>query len=128
MKINPAQLHAIKPLKPKAPNRAEQLAAAQEARHAFRDFVGQTFFGQMLKSLRSTQGKPAYFYGGQTEEIFRSQLDQTLAEKMTDASADQIADPMFRRQFPRQARVLDEEKKGQSHKLQLTDLGQLRRR
>jgi|GEM_PF-2231825 len=128
MKINPAQLHTIKPLKPKAPNHAEQLAAAQEARQAFQDFVGQTFFGQMLKSLRSTQGKPAYFHGGRAEEIFRSQLDQTLAEKMTDASADQIAGPMFKRQFPHQARLLAEEKKEQSKKLQLTDLDQLRRR
>jgi Rod binding domain-containing protein len=128
MKINPAQLHAIKPLGPTAPNHTEQLTAAREARQAFRDFVGQTFFGQMLKSMRSTQGKPAYFHGGQTEEIFRSQLDQTLAEHMTEASADQIADPMFRRQFPREARVLAAEKKEQTEIFQLADLDQLRRR
>ena len=128
MKINPAQLQAIKPLRLTAPNRAQQLATARETQQAFRDFVGQTFFGQMLKSLRSTQGKPAYFHGGQAEEIFRSQLDQTLAERMTEASADQIADPMFKRQFPREARVLAAEKKGQTEKLQLTDLNQLQRR
>jgi len=128
MKINPSQLHPIKPLRPMAQGRAEQLAAAKDARKAFRDFVGQTFFGQMLKSMRSTQGKPAYFHGGQAEEIFRSQLDQTLAEKMTEASADQIADPMFRRQFPKQAHLLASEEKGQREKLQLADLDQLRRR
>ena len=128
MKINPAQPRVMKPLHPTAPNHAEQLAGAREAQQAFRDFVGQTFFGQMLKSMRSTQGKPAYFHGGQAEEIFRSQLDQTLAERMTEASADQIADPMFKRQFPREARLLATEKKEPTEKLQMTDLDHLRRR
>ncbi len=128
MEINPALLQPIKPLRPATPNHAEQLAGARETQKAFRDFVGQTFFGQMLKSMRSTQGKPAYFHGGQAEEIFRSQLDQTLAERMTEASADQIAEPMFRRQFPRQAGLLAAEKKEQAAKTQLSDLDQLRRR
>jgi hypothetical protein len=66
-----------------------------ETQAAFRDFVGQTLFGQMLKSMRSTVGKPAYLHGGKTEEVFQQQMDQVLVEKMSDASADQIADPMF---------------------------------
>ena len=60
----------------------------------------------MLKSMRSTQDKPAYFHGGQAEEIFRGQLDQTLAQEMTKTSADKLADPMFRQQFPMQADLL----------------------
>jgi flagellar protein FlgJ len=69
-------------------------------RQAFSDFVGETFFGQMIKAMRSTVGKPAYFYGGQGEEVFRGQLDQIFAEQMTKASAEQFAEPMFERQFP----------------------------
>jgi Rod binding domain-containing protein len=72
----------------------------EDVREAFTQFVGQTFFGQMMKAMRSTVGKPAYFHGGRGEEVFQSQLDQTLAEHMTDASAEQFADPMFRLQFP----------------------------
>jgi flagellar protein FlgJ len=66
-----------------------------ELRKAFDAFVGETFFSQMLKSLRQAQGKPAYFYGGRTEEIFQQQLDQVLAEKLSRSSADRFTGPMF---------------------------------
>ncbi len=64
-------------------------------RKAFDDFVGQTFFQQMLASMRKTVGKPAYLYGGRAEEIFQGQLDQVLAEKMSAASADSFTGPMY---------------------------------
>lgn len=64
-------------------------------REAFHDFVGQTLFGQMLSSMRSTVGKPAYFHGGRGEEVFQQQLDELLVEKISDASASSVADPMF---------------------------------
>jgi hypothetical protein len=67
----------------------------EELRVAFQSFVGQTLFGQMLKAMRKTQKQPAYFHGGQTEEIFRQQLDQVLAEKLSDASGDKLSGPMF---------------------------------
>ena len=38
-----------------------------ELREKFTQFVGETFYGQMIKSMRSTVGKPAYFHGGQAE-------------------------------------------------------------
>ena len=68
---------------------------ATEAREVFDKFVGQTFYGQTLKALRSSQGKPAYFHGGRAEEIFQGQLDQMLAEKMSDASAKSFTGSMF---------------------------------
>ncbi len=64
-------------------------------RKAFNDFVGQTFFGQMLRSMRKTVGETAYFHGGRAEEIFTEQLDQVLAEKMSEASADSFTGPMY---------------------------------
>lgn len=66
-----------------------------ELRAAFDDFVGQTFYSQLLAGMRKTVGKPAYFHGGRAEEVFQSQLDQVLAEEMSQASASQITDPMF---------------------------------
>lgn len=66
-----------------------------ELKKSFTDFVGQTLFGQMLASMRETVDKPAYFHGGQTEEIFQQQLDRVMVEEITEASAEQIADPMF---------------------------------
>lgn len=64
-------------------------------REAFDDFVGQTFFSQLLASMRSTVDKPAYFHGGRAEEVFQGQLDQVLAERMSDAAADRFTGPMF---------------------------------
>lgn len=89
----------ILPVKPHTLASGPPLGAPQPpdepAREAFRDFVGQTLFGQMLASMRSTVDKPAYFHGGRTEEIFQQQMDQILVEDITEASADKIADPMY---------------------------------
>lgn len=70
-------------------------AEPDSLRKAFQDFVGQTFFAEMIKSYRSTQQEAAYFNGGRAEKIFQGQLDQTLAEELSQRSADKIADPMF---------------------------------
>jgi hypothetical protein len=64
-------------------------------RETFDEFVGQSFFGQMTSALRKTVGKPAYFHGGRAEEIFRGQLDQVLAQEISEASAAEISDPMY---------------------------------
>jgi Rod binding domain-containing protein len=106
MEINTAQLHSIKPLRPSAPSQAEQVEGAEKLRDAYRNFVGKTFFSQMLKSMQSTVGKAAYFDGGQTEEVFRSQLNDQLADNLSKSTAPQFADPMFEHQFPAQARLL----------------------
>lgn len=126
MKINPAQLGQVKPLRPGAPTDAERVDAARELRTVYREFVGKTFFGQMLKSMRSTVGEAAYFDGGQAEKVWQGQLDAQLAEHMTEASADQFADPMFRQQFPQQAALLAETEDKQL--ASLGDLSALRRR
>jgi peptidoglycan hydrolase FlgJ len=66
-----------------------------ETRQAFDQFVGETFFGQMIKAMRKSVGKPAYVHGGRAEEIFQEQLDQTMAQQISHASADQFTGPMF---------------------------------
>ena len=98
MRVNPsingaASTTWTQPAQPRPPDPADREDG--ELRKQFQAFVGQTLFGQMLKSMRKTVGKPAYFYGGRTEEIFRQQLDQVLAEKISEASADKFSDPMF---------------------------------
>jgi len=65
-------------------------------RETFNAFVGQTFFGQLISSMRSTQDDAAYFNGGRAEKIFQGQLDQVLSEELSKSSASQIADPMFK--------------------------------
>ena len=70
----------------------QSLAAVREA---FTDFVGQTFFTQVLAQMRKSVDKPAYFHGGQAEEIFQGQMDQVLAERLSESTADSFAGPMF---------------------------------
>ena len=67
---------------------------------AFDQFVGDTFFRQMLKSMRASIGKPAYFHGGQAEEIFQSQLDEILISDLAKATGDSLSADLFKRQFP----------------------------
>ena len=67
-----------------------------DLRKAFQDFVGQTLFSQMISSMRSTQDGAAYFDGGRAEKIFQGQLDQILSEKLSEASASKISDPMYK--------------------------------
>lgn len=69
--------------------------ASPKLREAFDQFVGETFYGQMLSSMRKTLGKPAYFHGGRAEEVFQGQLDQVLGEQLAKASADSFTGPMF---------------------------------
>lgn len=86
---------AIRQPLPEAPRLNQQDPKDSELGDAFGSFVGQTLFGQMLKAMRKTQDEPAYFHGGRGEEIFREQLDQVLAEKMSDACSDRFSKPMF---------------------------------
>jgi flagellar protein FlgJ len=69
--------------------------ATDELKTAFHDFVGQTFFGEMIKAYRSSQQPSKYFNGGRAEEIFQGQFDQVLTEKLSEASASKIAEPMY---------------------------------
>src|SRR5262249_22747021 len=61
----------------------------------FQDFVGSTFYREMLKALRSGQKHSKYFYGGQAEEIFRGQMDQQISEEPWHTHAPTLAAPMF---------------------------------
>ena len=71
-------------------------AKPSELRSAFDRFVGETFYGQMIASLRKTTSKPAYFHGGRAEEVFQSQFDQTVAQQLAASNAHSFTGPMFK--------------------------------
>lgn len=75
--------------------RAKTTENSGELREKFQEFVGQTFFTELIKSLRTSQKGAAYFDGGRAEEIFQGQFDQMMTEHLSDASAKSISDPMF---------------------------------
>jgi Rod binding domain-containing protein len=81
---------------PLAAKRLQQKGAApSQMRETFDSFVGETFYGQMLASMRKTVGKAAYFDGGRAEEIFRGQLDQVIAQDLAKSAAPSFTGPMF---------------------------------
>jgi Rod binding domain-containing protein len=81
-----------------ATNAAEKATAkvdGMDTKEAFQQFVGETFYGMMLKQMRQSVEQGPYFHGGQGEAIFQQQLDQVLVERMSAASADTFAEPMY---------------------------------
>jgi Rod binding domain-containing protein len=71
-------------------------------REKFQDFVGGTFYKEMLKSLRAAQRPSKYLNGGQAEKIFQGQMDQQIAEDLAHQYARHLADPLFEN-FSRQS-------------------------
>ncbi len=67
-----------------------------KVRQAFQEFVSGTFFRQMIKSLRSAQGEPAYFHGGQAERIFQGQFDEQIADDLASKHGEALAEPLFK--------------------------------
>ncbi len=107
MSIQSLKPISISPDKARLPNlgavHPSMRPGQDKTREAFQSFVGETLFGQMLKSMRKTVGKTPYFNGGRAEEVFQQQLDQVLAQKMSRTSGERLASPMFN-QFMMQQR------------------------
>jgi peptidoglycan hydrolase FlgJ len=97
LQINPNQLTTPQPSGLAALNApaSKKTGKNEELRESFDSFVGETFYGQMIKSMHKMHDKPAFLYGGRAEEAFQSQLDQTWAEQMSKANAHSFTDSMF---------------------------------
>ena len=96
--ISPNKLANVQPADMSALNAPGKRTAkdGDELRASFDSFVGETFYGQMIKSMHKMHGKPSYFYGGRAEEAFQSQLDQTWSEQMSKATAHSFTEPMYK--------------------------------
>ena len=68
----------------------------KQFRELLHQFIGQTLFGQMLKSMRATQEKNPYFHGGNAEDIYQSMLDMELTDQLTQATSKTLSDPMYK--------------------------------
>ena len=71
-------------------------ATEKQFRELLHQFIGQTLFGQMLKSMRATQEKNPFFHGGQAEEIYQSMLDMELTDQMTQSTSRTLSEPMYK--------------------------------
>lgn len=100
---------------------------AKELKEAFGQFVGETFFAQMLKSMRATVGEPAYFHGGHAEEQFQARLDQQIAEELASGGGG-FSDQLFESSFPKEAALLERTANESANESPLSQLDSLRRR
>ena len=110
---------------------AESVEEAKEVKKVYSQFVGENFYGMMLKSMRKTVGKPAYFHGGQAEEMFRARLDQQIAQDLASSPSNNISDALFEHQFPRHAETLRQAEQAlelQSEESPLAQLDALKKR
>lgn len=72
-------------------------AVSPQLRRQFNESVGSVFYTQMIKSLRSTVGKPAYLHGGQAEELFQSQLDQVVVTSLATRDGGGLSGSLWNR-------------------------------
>ncbi|MFQ5502219.1 MAG: hypothetical protein ACE5EQ_07940 [Phycisphaerae bacterium] len=66
-----------------------------ELRRNVGEFVGNAFYGTLLREMQDSKIKGKYFHGGRGEEIFQSQLNMEMSKRMGQASNDPIANKMY---------------------------------
>lgn len=59
------------------------------------EFVGNIFYGTLLREMSDSKVKGKYFHGGRGEEVFRGQLNMELAKRMGQSAGDPIAEKMY---------------------------------
>lgn len=67
-----------------------------ELRRRVDEFVGMTFYGTLLRTMRNSSMKGPYGHGGRGEEIFTGQLDTILAQRMGQASGSSLNEAVYR--------------------------------
>jgi len=75
-----------------APNRAK----GDTLRKQVGEFVGNVFYGTLMKQMQASKLKGKYLHGGRGEEVFKGQLHMELAKRMGQAAGDPIAESMYR--------------------------------
>ena len=55
------------------------------------EFVGNVFYGTLLKELQNSNLKSDLMHGGRGEEVFRGMLNMELARRMGQSPGDPIA-------------------------------------
>lgn len=69
--------------------------STDEVKKTFTSVFGEMLYFEMLKGMRKTLDKPAYFNGGPAEDIFTQQLDQILSQKMAETSGESLLGRTF---------------------------------
>jgi len=68
---------------------------APELRQRLGEFVGNVFYGTLIRQMHASTLKGEYFHGGRGEEVFQAQLGMELAQRLGRAVNDPIADRLY---------------------------------
>lgn len=59
------------------------------------EFVGNVFYGTLLRQMEQSSIKGEYMHGGRGEEVFQTQLHMEYAKRLGRAPGDPIADRIY---------------------------------
>ena len=77
-------------------NVTPQLSEDQKLDKQVRNWVGQTFFGTLLKQMRDSPFKSEIFSGGRGGEAFQEMYDGRLAQHMANSVGTKIVRPIVK--------------------------------
>jgi hypothetical protein len=68
---------------------------ATELRDNVGEFVGNVFYGTLMRQMQNSKLKGKYLHGGRGEEVFQSQLNMEYAKRMGRSPNDPIANRIY---------------------------------
>lgn len=66
----------------------------ESAEQAMQQFVGETFYGMLMKQMRNTVVQSDLFGNSSAKRMFESQLDQTLVQELSANHSDFLSRPI----------------------------------
>lgn len=82
------------PLDPKTVSSDKLKDGPESAAEAMQQFVGETFYGMLLKQMRNTVMASDLFGNSSAKQMFESQLDQTLVQELATHHSEFISRPI----------------------------------
>ncbi len=82
------------PLDPKTVSSDQLKDGPESATQAMQQFVGETFYGMLLKQMRNTVMASDLFGNSSAKQMFESQLDQTLVQELATHHSEFLSRPI----------------------------------
>jgi hypothetical protein len=78
------------------PHSAPTSQRAAALRRATGEFVGDIFYGTLLREMQQSKFKTKYLSGGRAEEAFQGQLSMEIAKRIGRSGNDPVARRLFK--------------------------------
>jgi hypothetical protein len=76
------------------PTAATGASSDQGLRKRLGEFVGNIFYGTLIKQMQESKLKGKYFHGGRGEEVFQGQLGMELAGRLGKAANNAVVNSL----------------------------------